>query len=658
MAEHYVRSAYIAPNPTNNRPMACVGAYVFHWLRCLGWEWAWEGDGEEAYENSDPFPYARVNHIPDGNMETAGVTNWTVTGSGSVSKSTSVVKSGAQSLRFDAVAADVLQSDAWTNMVPAGSDGAYNPYDCVIWVYNDSGYTFTADLIGSVVTTTGPVSLTSTGGWAMYHIGCTINDGTLLPFVSVRLEVEAPAGNDGTIYIGWALGFTSQYEWNDATLFDSGTDGNIQNGDEFASASHTFVGGDVGRFICCYDPSNPENSGIYKVSSISGSNAVLDLRVGNNEVLTNTSASEIVWRLVYYAGDWGDTYKTGGSGYERAHSGYILESPHASKQRFMFRNTTDGTARRGYLAGSPEDCDFDPDTGQFYKSGRSSIRNRIVQYEDWVGGSNSPGTLTHGDGVKLWMMAEDDGSYFFVCLEDEDSGSVDSIGFGMALTGEDANHPYPDDWALFHQLYVDTGNQWDRLGVVVSGKSTVSSFTMISPNSLAMEACMPTFGVGTTADIEEDANVDAEPFGGTEQLYPPIIWRDPDGSYNEPSEKVVSSSDVPIWWGRPNMTNWTPFAPTEGTNSAFSISGSTVTLTAGESVFTAAHVGKAITVAGATSGGNDGTFVITSYIGPTQVTYENASGVTEAGAGTFEVGPEYIHISQGMVFKWNGFTVP
>lgn len=72
-------------------------------------------------------------------------------------------------------------------------------------------------------------------------------------------------------------------------------------------------------------------------------------------------------------------------------------------------------------------------------------------------------------------------------------------------------------------------------------------------------------------------------------------------------------------------------------NGAFAFAAGTVTLTTTVVVFLPSMVGQPISIAGATSPGNDGAFTIASYIGPTQVTYVNATGVTEAGAGSWAV---------------------
>ena len=72
-----------------------------------------------------------------------------------------------------------------------------------------------------------------------------------------------------------------------------------------------------------------------------------------------------------------------------------------------------------------------------------------------------------------------------------------------------------------------------------------------------------------------------------------------------------------------------------GTGDSFTFAAGIVTLTDAPGVFTTDMIGKSIVIAGATSPGNDGTFVILSVPSPTTLTYANAAGVTEAfGAGT------------------------
>lgn len=74
-----------------------------------------------------------------------------------------------------------------------------------------------------------------------------------------------------------------------------------------------------------------------------------------------------------------------------------------------------------------------------------------------------------------------------------------------------------------------------------------------------------------------------------------------------------------------------------GLGDSFALVGTTITLTDVGAAFVASDVGKTIKIEGATTLGNNGLFVITSRISGTQITYENASGFTEAYAGTWTI---------------------
>jgi hypothetical protein len=62
-----------------------------------------------------------------------------------------------------------------------------------------------------------------------------------------------------------------------------------------------------------------------------------------------------------------------------------------------------------------------------------------------------------------------------------------------------------------------------------------------------------------------------------------------------------------------------------------------MTLTDAAALFTPALVGMSITISGATTPANNGTFLITGYTSPTVITYTNAAGVAEAFAGSWGV---------------------
>lgn len=69
------------------------------------------------------------------------------------------------------------------------------------------------------------------------------------------------------------------------------------------------------------------------------------------------------------------------------------------------------------------------------------------------------------------------------------------------------------------------------------------------------------------------------------------------------------------------------------------------TLTAGAAAFPLSIIGKTVAVGGATSGANNGTFIILDRPSATTITYLNALGVVQAGAaGTFSVTP-YVQLA-------------
>jgi hypothetical protein len=78
-----------------------------------------------------------------------------------------------------------------------------------------------------------------------------------------------------------------------------------------------------------------------------------------------------------------------------------------------------------------------------------------------------------------------------------------------------------------------------------------------------------------------------------------------------------------------------------GTGDSFAFATPTVTLTDAGASFTSADIGRFITIAGATSGGNDGTFLIESVPTGTTLTYSNTSAVAEAYTGTWTINEPY-----------------
>lgn len=70
---------------------------------------------------------------------------------------------------------------------------------------------------------------------------------------------------------------------------------------------------------------------------------------------------------------------------------------------------------------------------------------------------------------------------------------------------------------------------------------------------------------------------------------------------------------------------------------AFTKSGTTMTLTLAAAPFEGWMLGTTLTLTGATSGANNGSFPITAFVGDAGVRYTNASGVVETFGGTWKV---------------------
>lgn len=89
---------------------------------------------------------------------------------------------------------------------------------------------------------------------------------------------------------------------------------------------------------------------------------------------------------------------------------------------------------------------------------------------------------------------------------------------------------------------------------------------------------------------------------------------------------------------KPDLTTlqYSETAPS-GTGDTIGGTAPNMTLTDSGAFFVVGQVGQSITISGATTGANNGTFVITGYTSPTQITYQNRSGIAEAFTGTWTV---------------------
>lgn len=90
---------------------------------------------------------------------------------------------------------------------------------------------------------------------------------------------------------------------------------------------------------------------------------------------------------------------------------------------------------------------------------------------------------------------------------------------------------------------------------------------------------------------------------------------------------------------------------TTGTGDNLAVAAGIVTLTDAGAAFFAEMVGSPITIEDATTPANNGTFVVTAYVSPTQIKYANAVGLPEAFPGTWIVGAALLSLAPGEVLQ-------
>jgi hypothetical protein len=142
-----------------------MNTVLFNFLRVAGWEWLWECDGEISSDSR-----RNPNHLPDGNMESAGVANWTVVGGATRSKVTTPVQSGYQALSVVASAAnDGVRSDALLSIdtlsasTGSGAGSMTGPNGRGEMTLTIATSLFTPEDLGSYVTITGSANPSNNG---------------------------------------------------------------------------------------------------------------------------------------------------------------------------------------------------------------------------------------------------------------------------------------------------------------------------------------------------------------------------------------------------------------------------------------------------------------------------------------------------------------
>lgn len=157
MAKHYVRDAYVqGPTGSYQDSTTIVQSMVnFHMLRLGGAKWLWECDGAVGpYDTS-------ANHVVDGNMDAAGVADWTQVSTADLSKDTSESLHGSQSLKVTskALGGGVESSALLAMRAPnttthtASHTLTYNLGYMQLW--KNSGFNYHGELTGARINVSG-----------------------------------------------------------------------------------------------------------------------------------------------------------------------------------------------------------------------------------------------------------------------------------------------------------------------------------------------------------------------------------------------------------------------------------------------------------------------------------------------------------------------
>lgn len=529
--KHYIRDLNLSSYVEDNDRAQCAASFsIFHFLRNAGWTWLWECDGQ----------LDTPGHCPDGNMEDSGVTNWTVSG-GTRVKDTTTVHTGTQSLKWSSTSSgQTLQSANFTNTT-TGRD-----YEQVIWVYNNSGQSYSLDVYNGSSLSGSPVSLPSNGAWTSYRISFT----KAAPG-SAYMVVNSPGGAGSyDIHIDSCMTFESFFEYGPGMIAEY-SDGQIFASNEFNSASYSFTGADVGRHVVIWDPTNLGNSGIYEITSVA-TNATLDFRAGGAETLT--TATGLSWRLI----DINEAPKTEVTSANESACGWGLQSPDTSGMRLFMRHREDGGTLNKFIVlwSSPEDSDFNVLDGNFYANAVTSQR-RTDTYQwskstsqnlyNWVASVNASTT-----SARLYLMTDDDGTFVAVALRLDTTALH---GFLVGYTGAAADFSTIETWVMFapYNSATQSTNNWlhendtyrmfNRGLCVEGGQSVTAGALVYGCKSNSIEPVQMT-------------NAKANPFDSEEWLQPLIFFRNKEYAGYRHGEKEC---DVGVYLGRQNMTDFTTF---------------------------------------------------------------------------------------------------
>jgi len=514
---------------------------VYHFLRTCGWKWIWEDDSYYYNLNGSPGGVSNSAHCPDSSMEAVGTANWTPDAGIVVAKDSTQRHMLTQSLKITNSlngSSGSVDSDNFINMLDTYS------FACVLQYRNPTSNTYTATINGVSVDL-----IPTAGAWERSPVITFISAGT-----TDKLEIGCPDVNGAVediwidsiiVYRGWYERFVQDED------LSASPDGQLLNGDEFHSDSHSFVSGDIGRLLCVYDPTNEGNSGVWKITGLNGNDAVLDLRDGGS--WTMTPATGLRWRLI--DSELNAPYYNGGGSIL---AGFGLESPHSTKWRFFAKpNWVGGPSNLIMLWMSPTDADFDVETGYLSESfpvtydvheGKYSTNNfagfRIAGDSGYRGGSQQ----------RLFVVTDDEGTYLQLCFRPPGSDTILAYGI-FGVSGADAN--VDEDESFISLCVVGSRDGYSDLQFGTSTDSFGYQGAMATKREFMVDARLMMFGMGHNNEFSEKSygsNGQANPFSGKEWTIVPVIMRDLDNSESQFAQKELTTFgcrhcrvNFPVW---------------------------------------------------------------------------------------------------------------
>lgn len=534
MTLHYIRDHYLPEitDPDSYEYSAVRSVWtMYHLLRCMGWTWLWECHGQ----TDDP------HGVPDGDMAASGVTSWTAIGTAVPSKDTTTKHQNAQSLKIESKALN----DGVESATFAGITGGYE-YKLMIWAANDSGAAWNVDVDnGGGYANVGTIPDNS-GVWTKYIFSYTPSGTTN------KFKVYDNNNTQSIINIDDAHSFLNIFEYNYDQI---GTDGDVQNGDEFHSASYSFVAGDINKTVVFYDPINSNNTGAYTIGAVSAGNAVLNLRVGGAETLTNTAVGNLSWRLV---APITKGPQIGVSNYANATegSGFGLQSPHSSGWRMFWRAklVTGAGTKNWHIWTAPIDSEFSVVSGMF-TNGPSVFGGRFKKYlwaETQVSMMTGGLTISVG-GHRFYAMIAADGS-FLAWAGRPETGVLTVSMYGMlGILSDDPE--YTERERFFEFCKGTTGGTYEQ-SLANQAQAFGNNGMCGTETDLMYNARIAGMSTVTYLPVT-DTDSRNNPYSSRAWIYPLIALRgwDNTGPYGE----MVLDREDALFGSRSNLTQWGTF---------------------------------------------------------------------------------------------------